>query len=236
MPYKVEDYKKIEEEYYRYCNELTINNSIDDNHKRIRDFFELNYNDLKQKYEKSYMLDIELGIKFYEFINNEKDFDDIYGSNYNFWRYIAVFDIPNIVADRFGIDSKDHFYKKTTRVYPYVLYWYINLSWQGNAQDTLNVLRYNSTDEILQLVERPSKIGINLSFYRLLMKEYSNPKYDTLKKSITAKANSLNKTNTLFRMIMTKHINKLVVFRPEFYEGGIEGYIKMLFNIGGDLI
>lgn len=237
MGYKIVELDKVAKEYTRYLNEHTINTSLDSNHLRIRQFFLDNYYVLKQKYKDLYSLDVELGLLFYEFMNKEKDFSHLYSSDYLFWRNVAVFDIPDIIADRFGSENAvDHFYRKTTRVYPYVLYWYINMSWQGSIEQTREVLKGNSTDEILQLVERPSKIGINLDFYRELMKEYSNEKYDTLKKEILKKNKVQNKNLTLFRLIMTRNTSKLLVFRPEIYSGGITGYVKMLFDIREDLI
>lgn len=232
MGYKTLELDKIRKEYNRYTLELTINNSLDPNHQRIRQFFIDNYYKLKKEYiDNPYSFDVELGLLFYEFLNGEQDFNHLYSASYDFWRYIAVYDIPDIIADRFGINAIDHFYKKSTRVYPYVIYWYINLSWQGNIESTREILKNNSTDEILQVVERTNKIGINLDFYRALLKEYSNSKYDVLKKEVLQKAKEEKKTQTLFRIILTKNTSKLLVFRPEFYPGGIKEYIKMLFDI-----
>lgn len=231
MPYKIVDKNQIVKEYERFSKDKTLFNQLDSNHQRIRDFFQNTYWSLKSQVKKDYELDLQLGIKFYLFLNNEPEFDAIYESDYLFWRYLAVYDIPDIIADRFGISMQDHFYKKSTRIYPYVLYWYINMSWQGNEIDTINVLKSNTTDEILQLVERTSKIGINLDFYRLLMKEYSLDKYDKLKERIKEKARKNGTNLTLFRLIMIKNTSKLLTFRPEIYPNGIHGYVQMLFEI-----
>ena len=49
------------------------------------------------------------------------------------------------------------FYKKGVRLYSGKLWWYIHLSWQGDLEQTKSILINNSTDTILQIVERPGK-------------------------------------------------------------------------------
>jgi hypothetical protein len=75
--------------------------------------------------------DMHFGLFLYEYLNSQKDFTPKYESSYDFWRYISVCVIPDIVADRWDIDKSDHFYSKPTGIYPFQVYWYIKLSWQG---------------------------------------------------------------------------------------------------------
>lgn len=245
MGYQVMEKDKIIKAYEDFVNNGTVKEDyLDSNHKAIRQFFLDNYQPIKQsidesgesKAKKMYLLDLELALRFYEFMNSQADFDDLYASNYMFWRTIAVFDIPDIVADRWGTEAKDHFYAKNTRVYPYVLYWYIKLCWQGDKEKTKAVLLKNDEDVVLQLVERTNKIGTNLDFYRTFMKDYQDSCYDETKKEILLLASKEHKTMTLFRIAMVKNTSKLVVFRPEFYPGGIEGYIRMILDVKGELV
>ncbi len=237
MSYRVLDIAKIKKEYDDFVLSGTVGVSkLDENQKKIRNFFLQKYYALKMANYKSYDLDLELGLSFYEFMNGQQDFNEYYASKYEFWETIAVQAIPDVIADRFGAQSAEHFYKKGSRVYPYALYWYIHLSWQGDALATRETLKGNTTDEILQLVERTSKIGVNLDFYRCLMREYQEPCYASLKQEVLNKARSLNKNFTLFRLVMIKNTEKLMVFRPETYPGGITGYTKMLFDLKGELI
>ena len=53
------------------------------------------------------------------------------------------------------------------------IWWYVHLSWQNNINETYNILINNTTDTILQLVERPG-LGYNVELYRELMKQYNN--------------------------------------------------------------
>ena len=232
MEFKIVDNKKIKTAYEEFCSEGKL--SIDElgiNHHLIRNFFEEHFDSLRAINKDTYKFDLELGLLFFDYMNKLDGFNDYYASNADFWKTVAVYDIPDFIAKRFGKEASDHFYKKNTRIYPYVLYWYINLSWQGDIDSTRKVLENNTTDEILQLVERTSKIGINLDFYRDLMREYQNPTYDELKKKIAESSRAKKKNLTLFRLVMMRHTEKIMVLRPEFYPGGIHEYVRMLFDI-----
>lgn len=216
MPYKTCNLNNVIKQYEKYKENKTVNESqLDANHLEIRTFLFRNYFRLKSTTRSAYELDLELGLAFYEFMNTQKDFVKKYENDYDFWRYVAVFDIPEVIEDRFGLDAIDHFYKKSSRTYPYVLYWYINMSWQGNVELTRNVLKENNTDTIMQLVERPSKIGVNLKLYQEIMKQLSEVKDDR---------------GIIFRKVMALNTNKLIAFRPELYPGGVNGYVKMLYE------
>ena len=216
MPYKTCNLTAIINGYEKYKETKTVvEKQLDANHLEIRTFLFKNYFRLKNETKTPYELDLELGLAFYEFMNNQKDFNKKYASDYNFWRYVAVFDVPDVVEDRFGINSIEHFYKKTTRSYPYILYWYINMSWQGNVELTRAVLKGNSTDTILNLVERTGRIGINLKLYQELMKHLAEIKVNKME---------------FFRKLMIMNTSKMISFRPELYPGGVSGYVKMLYE------
>lgn len=225
MPYKILESDKIISIYEQYLlNQQIHEEKLDHNYLKLRKFLLDRYELYKeQKYEK-YELDLNLGLDFYEFLNNEKDFNRAYESNVDFWKYIAVFVIPDIIADRHGIENVEYFYKKNVRIYPYAIYWYIHLSWQGTKELTLEVLKNNTTDEILQLVERPTKIGINLDLYRTIMFKYNE--IDKKERNIYVNGKKISK----FRVILMENTSKLVVVRPEIYPGGIKGYVDMLFT------
>ena len=229
MGYKIETNKeKIEQQYKYFLKYKTVDESkLDDNYLRIRKYMNNKFNEYKIKGYVKYKLDLYLALDLYEFLNKEKDFAPLFESNYDFWKYLAVYVIPEIVENRYGagIEEKyiEHYYKKSVRIYPYALYWYIHLSWQGDKEKTLQVLSDFSTDEILQLVERPSKIGINLELYRKIMLKYSH----VPKKSRIITKN--NKKISLFRLILIYNTSKLTILKPELYPGGVEAYVNMLY-------
>ena len=230
MGYKIETNQlKIEEQYKYYLKNKIIDESkLDDNYLKLRKYL-LGKFDLytKEKFEK-YKFDLMLALDLYEFLNKEKDFAPLYESSYDFWKYIAVYVIPEIIDYRYGcgLEKKfmEHYYKKTVRIYPFTLYWYIHLSWQGSREDTHLILESFGTDEILQLVERPSKIGINLELYRTIMY-----KYHLVPKNLRFK-NVSNKKVSLFRLLLISNTCKLAVLRPELYPGGTKAYVDMLYQ------
>ena len=225
MPYKILEKEKIINLYNKYCENQIVNEDfLDENYLKIRKFLLEKYNYYKNQYSQKYELDLNLALDIYEYLNKQKDFNFIYESSVDFWMYLAVCVIPDIVADRHGLYSDEYFYKKNVRIYPYVLYWYIHLSWQGDRDSTYEILKNNTTDEILQLVERPTKIGINLDLNRYIMKRYNE--IDKKERNIIINDKKISK----FRILLIKNTSKLVIFRPEFYTGGYEKYVDMLFE------
>ena len=230
MEYRVYNISKTKKMYDDFRATPKVDESIlPGNHLEIRHFFIGNYYRLKQLYD-GYQLDIQLAILFYNFMNSRKDFCPSLAADYNFWRTVAVMDIPDIVAYRWGITQKDQVCGKGLRVYPYSLYWYVHMCWQGDSSSTLDLLQKFTSEMVVQFVERPSRIGINLDFYRQFVYEYSLPKYDGVKKKVLEMAKNSHNNITFLRLLLMKNTSKLALFRPEFYEGGISGYIQMLFT------
>ena len=156
-------------------------------------------------------------------------------SNDQVWMYLCVKIFPDIVHDRYrGTKVKsensivernvneERFWKTRRRIYLKVIWWYIYLSMQMDekGQDdlmaTFNILKDNSTDEIVQIVERSGAAGYRVDVYREIMKYYSanRDKYD----------------NTKFRQVMVLNTAKTQVVEPDLIEGGVHVYVKELFE------
>ncbi len=224
MAYKTLRLEKIKEIYNRFLVDSTVDEStLDPNFRELRNICIEEYAKLESESQalngdsKKYYIDLNFGFFIFEYLKSQEDFTAKYESNYDFWRYFAVCVIPDLIAKRWNVEKSDHFYSKPTAIYPFQIYWYINLSWQGNKEDTKNVLKDNLEDQILQLVDRPSSIGVNLALYRRIMYKLSliNPK----------------SRQKVFRAVMMKNTAKLVSIRPELYEGGINAYVDMLYQI-----
>lgn len=217
---KLEDIKKRYEQYVTYQN--VDESTLDPNYKSLREACLTKYNEIKTNADsissKSslHYIDMNFGFFLYEYLNQQKDFTARYESNYEFWRYFAVCVIPDIIADRWNITKSDHFYSKPTGIYPFQVYWYIKLSWQGTKEKTREVLKDNQEDQILQLVDRPSSIGVNLDLYRRIMYKLSF-------------VDSKHRQD-VFRTVMLKNTARLVNIRPELYDGGIDAYVDMLYQ------
>ncbi len=223
MAYKILKLDEIKRKYEKYFESHCIDETcLDANYKELRNACLEEYYKIKnsvnnnQTDSNKHYIDMNFGFFIYEYLNNQQDFTSRYESNYDFWRYFAVCVIPDIIADRWNISKSDHFYSKPTGIYPFQVYWYIKLSWQGTKEKTLCILKDNQEDQILQLVDRPSSIGINLELYRRIMYKLSfvDPK----------------NRQKVFRAAMLKNTAMLVNIRPELYEGGIDAYVDMLYE------
>lgn len=223
MAYKTIKLEDIKRTYERFVDTRNIDVSIlDQNYQNLRKACIEKYFEIKETsaHDTSpsflHLIDMNFGFFLYDYLNQQKDFSSKYESNYDFWRYFAVCVIPDIIADRWDITKSDHFFSKPTGIYPFQVYWYIKLSWQGSVEATREILKNNQEDQILQLVDRPSSIGVNLDLYRRIM--YKLSFIDTKDRQ------------KVFRAVMLKNTAKLVNIRPELYEGGVDAYVDMLYQ------
>lgn len=202
-------YKILEENDFKPSNDLSDDYIILRN-RLLNEFENIN----TQANEKPYMYDLLYGLLLYEIIN--ENFEENYQviSNLNFWIYINMMVIPDLVFFRYN-KRVDRFYKHTKRVWTNQIYWYIHLSWQGSYEETFKVLENNSTDTIVQLVERVTlNRGYNHYLYREMMKQLY-----------------LNEiSGTEFRKVAVLNTLYTQTIEPEFYEGSYEGYVSMLFS------
>ncbi|MDT2830254.1 DUF6339 family protein [Vagococcus carniphilus] len=186
--------------------------AIRDKMIEARDYiYEENNFDYSDKLD--YKFDLLFGLKLYSILSEEDNFTTRVASNDDIWRYLSIRVIPDIVHARWQF-NEEHFYKTPRRIWLKTLWWYIHLSWMGNENDTYKVLQKNSTDTILQLVERPG-IGYYTMVYRELMAQYAEHN-DT--------------SRVLFRQVLKLNTARLLTISPELYDGGIKAYVTDLFN------
>lgn len=188
-------------------------------------------NDIKAKHEELtssgftlYNYDYRFSIWFYDYMNTKEWFGERIASNYLFWNYIALKVMPDIVYARWGDDkTHEHYFAKGLRVYPYTMFWYAHLSWQGNKEATeriLSITKRFSTNSILHLVERPGRYyGTFVDLYRSIMKQYADFSYS---KYVDYKK--------LFESVMKLCMAKTLVIDPYLYEGGTDQFAKDLIN------
>lgn len=186
---------------------------IDKNDSILKQLSSENDND-KKKYE----YDVRFGIALYEETNRifQLRNNNAIASNENFWIYINMLVIPDIIYTRW-IDSNNkrtRFYSFTKRIYTNYLWWYIHLGWQVNSDKTLDVLRKFNTDTIVQLVERVGD-GYNLDLYREILSQLHEKKLFN---------------NDYFRKLMKLNTIYIKTIHPEFYKDGIKSYVNMLIN------
>jgi hypothetical protein len=168
----------------------------------------------------SYDYDLNFGIKLYEYFSKIDGFNESIASDYDFWRYLSIKVVTDIVEKRHGL-VPSYYYEKNVRIYLSTLWWYIHLTYQGNMEDTYNCLKDLNTDYILQLVERPGKNGVYLDIMRCIIKYISKlPESERNKK--------FNGAN-LFRRVMIQNTAKVDNYNLLF-DGKVERYVVDLFE------
>ena len=175
----------------------------------------INASEISQK-NNSYQLDLYFGIKLYQTLNSKYGMNVRLASSAGLWRYLSVCVVPDLVEKRYGLTHPDRFWKKPKRLWLRVLWWYIYLSWQGSEAQTIEVLKDNSTDEILQLVDRCGKGGYRVDLYRVLMKK--NSELDKIER----------RKQNMFRKMMVLNTARVQVVEPALADGGEEGYVESL--------
>lgn len=165
---------------------------------------------------KPYQYDLAYAIRLYRVLNTEYQFNERLAAQDDIWRYMALRVIPDLVQKRNGL-SESRFYKAKRRIWLRSLWWYIHLSWQGNEDDTNKVLQGNTTDEIMQLLDRTGSFGYRIDFSRELMRQYSL-------------IDSQIRKRGLFRKVMKLNTMRAKVIEPSLMVGGTEEYVRDLIS------
>lgn len=204
------EYNKLREKNFKFT---VSSKDISEPYKRIREELVNIYNDLKKDYS-TYNIDLRFGLALYEVLNKEFNLnnDMVIASNIDFWISLSINIFPDLVYDRWG-DSVNRFYNHNKRIWLLSLWWYIHISWQGSMDETFKILEGNTTDTIVQLIERVG-IGYDLNLTRELMRGIKRHKSNS----------------KVFRTVMVLNTIYFHTIEPEFFKGGYEGYVDMLFN------
>lgn len=166
----------------------------------------------------AYQVDYIFGLKLYALFTEEYQMSLRLAATEGVWRFLSVMVVPDIIALRYGKDHPDRFWKKPKRLWLRVIWWYIYLSWQGDASTTAEILKDNSTDEILQLVDRCGRGGYRVSLYREFMKKYSELGI------------SERRQKQIFRKMMVLNTARVQVIEPALVDGGERRYVDDLCN------
>lgn len=138
----------------------------------------------------------------------------------DFWIYLGIRAVPDVVFWRWGSGAHERFYRTKSRIWLKSLWWYIHLSWQGNREDTARCLAMNSTDTIVQLVERSGPYGYRVDLCRTIMKRFYE--YCRYRGKVDPK---------FFRQFMKLNTARLAAVEPALCEGAEDGYVRQLFAV-----
>ncbi len=177
--------------------------------------------DLRKKTgNKAYKIDLCFGMKLYKLLNEKYGMTVRQASTAGIWRFLCIMVAPEAVELRYPGDHPDRFWKKAKRIWFRVLWWYIYLSWQGDEKATIEVLKDNTTDEILQLVDRVGRGGYRVDLYREIMKMNAREilRSDAWKKEL------------MFRKILVLNTARVQTVEPGLVDGGETRYVDDLCN------
>lgn len=186
----------------------------------------------KELTKKDYYVDAHIGILLYDYLWKQPGFNLRAAANDDFWRYLSIKVVPDVVAERWGKDNESHYWSKPARIWLRSIWWYVHLSWQGDMTTTARVLEAPcfSTDSILNLEERTGRKGTFITVYRYIMYYYSH-----VPEMILNDFNKKTKTqqDDLFRVVMKINTAKVMVVDPALYLGGEKEYVRALFLDAG---
>lgn len=223
---------KAQKQYETFYNSFIKNNdqeeytifNIEANYKELREdvmritenvLNELNSN-IKNIGKLAYEFDYRFAIDFYSLLNEKYNFNNYLANNDNIWIYLSVIILPDLVFFRWG-DSVDHIYKRSSRIWLKSLWWYIFLAWNDNKDKTIEVLKNNNSDTLVQLVERTGKNGYRVELYKEIL--YKRTIY------------GIDRVNTeIFKKMMTINTARIKVVDPYLVNGGITAYVDELYK------
>lgn len=218
------------EEYNKAQSEIAYNNYLEGTNVTIS----LEYHNLKMELEKAwnetkdevenmkcgsrekYCEDIIFGSKVYEIFSKEPYKIGIReASNDNFWRYIQISVVPNIIKERWG-DNPDRFYALSRRLYLRIIWWFVFLAYDGTLEKTKKLLlSENFTSNTLAgIVERSGQNGYRFEVINSFIKKMSE----------------LNVPDSEFRKLAVLNSARLKAVNPYLYDGGINKYNEDLIN------
>lgn len=184
----------------------------------IRDFYKdaVDSAGSREKYD----LDLNFGLKLYDYLNKTHGMDAVSASDDDIWRYIQMRVVPGTVIDRWplgdegGSINDERFWKNPRRIWLKVLWWYIHLSLQNNSlQETKKILSGNNADTISQLVER-SGVGYRVELYRAIMNRLYR---------------SESKDRNLLRKVLKLNVVHCATIEPLLFDSGVDEYVEGLF-------
>ncbi len=210
---------KIEEDY------LKIREDLQEFYKNVKE--ECNTNN-----KRDYYIDSHFGILLYDYLWRQSGFSLRVAANDDFWRYLSIKVIPDIIAERWGKENESHYWSRSTRIWLRSIWWYVHLSWQGDMTSTTHLLESPcfSTDSILNLEERSGRKGTFINVYRYIMYYYSHIPKEIIEE-FNKKING--REEDLFRIIMKLNTAKVMVVDPALYLGGEREYVRSLFTDAG---
>lgn len=169
--------------------------------------------DEKSKYDN----DLRFAIGMYSILRDDFGITDIEASDDGIWRYIQMDLIPDVIYLRWpGVDqgiNEDRMWRNGRRIWLKTLWWYIHLSRQNSIEETYEILKSNSSDDISQLIERTG-IGYRCDLYREIMRQYAEHDH----------------SGHLLRRVLKLNVAICGSVEPLLCNDGLRGYVAFLYD------
>jgi hypothetical protein len=214
------------QEMENWSDDIPVPGKLDEDYRCLRKLIlsfnerimgELNIAESEIK-KNAYEYDLAFGIELYDLLRKYK-FSPRLASDNEVWIFLSVVVCPDIVFKRWG-KNDERFFDGHRRIWLKALWWYIYLSWQGSKELTYDILFDNSTDVVVQLVERSGKMGYRRNLTRAIMKKYAELRA----------ADKKNNNAELFRKVMKLNVAWTTTIDPALVEGGEERFAEQLFE------
>lgn len=194
-------------------NYVVLRNKLLEAHHEANKFLDENEPGSKKR---DYLYDLRFGLEIYQMLNEEYKYSVRQAANDQIWIYMQIKVVPDLVYNRWGF-SESRFFQQSRRIWLKTIWWYIHLSWKGNAEETYRILRGFTTDEIVQLVERSGPNGYRVDLTREIMHQFSKVKLT-------------NQSRNLFRKIMKLNTARIKIVEPALTYGGTKKYVEELIK------
>lgn len=219
----------------------TIGDAYEGLRRELTEFYEESVKQIpKNDIRKEYLLDVYFGISMYDYLNKQGWMNLREAANDEFWYYLSIKVIPNIVKQRYAkLENgvivnmnvlEERFFKTPARIWLKTIWWFIHIAWQTNKEETIRLLTKPAfnIDVMAGIMERTGKDGMYVNLYKEILKVYGDLK-DEVRNNYKQYL-SQGKTDTLLRAVMRLHTARVLVTDPCLYEGGIGGYVGDLFK------
>lgn len=157
--------------------------------------------------------DIQAGLTLYRILS-ERGFGIRHAADESIWRYLSLVVLPDYVQSRWDKDAEARFWRDRSRIWLRAVWWFVHLSWQGNEDSTRASVVGMSTDDVVQIVERPGRRGFQVELYRAMVR--------------AAGARPLKQRK--IRQLMKLNTATVIMVEPSAYRGGVSEYVKALYQ------
>lgn len=157
--------------------------------------------------------DIQMGLALYRILN-EQGFGVRHAADEDIWRYMSLIVFPDYVKSRWDNAQEARFWSNRSRIWLRAIWWFIHLSWQGNEASTRATVNGMTTDDVVQVVERPGRGGFRVELYRAMV----------------LAAGSRPMGQRKIRQLMKLNTAMVVMVEPSVYLGGVCGYVNALYQ------